>query len=74
MNNALMFGGYEWIIILFFMLIFTLLPIILLIDLLRMPSSGNAKLIWVIILIFLPFLGPILYLAMGRKTVKENQQ
>ncbi|MGB0837438.1 MAG: PLDc N-terminal domain-containing protein [Flavobacteriaceae bacterium] len=73
MNNTLMLGGYEWIIILFFLLVIILLPLILLIDLLKIPSTGNAKLIWLIILIFLPFIGSILYLIMGRTAVKQNK-
>lgn len=39
-----------------------------LVDLLTSDFSGsNTKLIWIIIVIFLPFIGSILYLSIGRK-------
>jgi choline-glycine betaine transporter len=73
MNNALFLGGYELILILFFSLLFFLLPIYFLVDLLRINSSSNSKLIWVIILIALPILGSILYVAIGKKAIIEGK-
>ena len=51
-------------IISFFALI---LPIICLISILKHEFKNNDKLIWVIIVIFIPFLGSLLYLLIGRK-------
>ncbi|WP_442795149.1 PLDc N-terminal domain-containing protein [Pelobium manganitolerans] len=44
-----------------------ILPIICLISVLRHDFKNNDKLIWVIIIVFIPFLGSILYLLIGRK-------
>jgi hypothetical protein len=57
-------GMFEMIII--------FIPMILwlwaLIDVLRSNfSDGTTKLIWLIVVIFIPFLGSVLYLALGRK-------
>lgn len=39
-----------------------------LVDAIQNPSlDGNARLIWVLVIIFLPFIGSILYLVIGRK-------
>ncbi len=56
-------GGFEVLIVLFFTFIF---PIIALVDLLTSSFEGNTKLIWVIVVIFLPFIGSILYFVIGR--------
>ncbi len=37
-----------------------------LVDILRKPSSGSTKIIWVLVILFLPCLGSILYFAIGR--------
>lgn len=50
-----------------FSLIALALPIICLISILTSKFKDNDKLIWVIILIFIPYLGSILYLIIGRK-------
>lgn len=74
MDHLLLFlggiGGLELIII----FLFLALPIILwlwaLIDCVKREFRGNDKLIWVLIIIFLPLIGSILYLAIGRKQRK----
>ncbi len=37
------------------------------VDILKSDFKGNNKLIWLIAIIFVPFLGPIAYLFIGRK-------
>jgi len=59
-------GPFQILIILFALSIFAILPLIALIDILRNEFTGSNKLIWVVVSIFLPFLGPILYFAIGR--------
>ena len=41
--------------------------LIALVDILRHDFKGNDKLIWILVIIFVPFLGPILYFLIGRK-------
>lgn len=80
MINTLLFIGGIGIVELFILLIFLALPALLwlwaIIDLLtsRFKDSTN-KLIWAIIIIFLPVLGSILYLLIGRgQKVKPDYQ
>jgi hypothetical protein len=58
------FGLMVWQIILFVTLFFWLFCVI---DVLRSSFNGNDKLIWVLVLLFVPLLGPFLYLFIGRK-------
>jgi hypothetical protein len=68
-------GAGELLIIFFF-----LTPIILwvaaLIDLLTSKFQGSNKIVWLIVIIFLPVLGVILYFIIGRgqKISKNNSQ
>ena len=48
------------------MLIVIALPVIALISILRNEFKNHDKLIWVLVVLFLPFLGPILYFIIGR--------
>ena len=57
------FGLMIWQIILFVTLFFWLFCVI---DVLRSSFNGNDKLIWVLVLLFVPVLGPFLYLFIGR--------
>ena len=60
-------GGLEWLIILGVIFIVFILPIWALIDIIRSQfQEPNNKLIWVLVVLLLPFLGSILYLAIGR--------
>lgn len=57
-------GGIGWLVVLggFF-----LFPLIMLIDVVRSSfRDPNDKLIWVLIILFLPFFGALLYLIIGR--------
>lgn len=51
------------------LLVLLVVPIwvIALVDILRNDFKGNDKLIWLLAVIFVPFLGPILYFILGRK-------
>ena len=60
------FFGLGWFMILIIIGMALLLPLVALIDIVRNDFDGNNKLLWVLIVIFLPFLGSILYFAIGR--------
>ncbi len=45
-----------------------LLPLFALIDILRNEFTGYNKIIWVIVVIFFPYLGSILYFILGNET------
>lgn len=51
--------------ILIIALLFLLIPLIALVDVLRNEFTDSNKLIWVLLIIFLPFLGALLYLLIG---------
>jgi len=48
------------------MIIAIILPILALISILKSEFKGNDKLIWVLVTLFLPFFGSILYVIIGR--------
>lgn len=61
-----MIGVYELTVLIFLFLIF--LPfIIAFIDILKSEFSGNNKIVWLLAVIFVPFIGAIAYLIIGRK-------
>lgn len=61
-----MIGIYELAILIFLLLIF--LPfIIAFIDILKSDFSGNNKIVWLLAVIFVPFIGAVAYLIIGRK-------
>jgi pilus assembly protein TadC len=63
LNNlsvGLMFWQLFLIIILFFW-------IFCIVDVLRNSFNGNNKLVWILVLLFLPLLGPFFYFFIGRK-------
>ncbi len=57
-------GPWEIILILI-ILVGLLLPLFALISILRNEFTGSNKLIWVVIVLLLPFLGSILYFIIG---------
>ncbi|MVM31830.1 hypothetical protein GO755_17410 [Spirosoma sp. HMF4905] len=60
-------GPLEIAIFLLALILGFLLPIIALVDIIRSEFKGtNDKLIWVIIVLFLNFLGALLYFFIGR--------
>lgn len=60
-----MFGLIEIIIILTIPLV--IMPLVALINLLKNQFTGNDKLIWLLVILFLPLIGWILYFAIGKK-------
>lgn len=44
-----------------------LLPLLALISILRNDFRGNDKLVWILVILFIPYLGAILYFLIGRK-------
>ncbi len=61
------FGGTETLLILLLIALPGLLWLWALIDLLK-SSFGNSinKLVWLIVIVFIPVIGPLLYLLIGR--------
>ena len=61
-------GVSELIIIVFFIIAPAALIVWAIVDLFKRNSSSDTnKLIWVLIIVFVPFLGAIVYLAAGRR-------
>ena len=54
-------------------LLAVLLPILCLVSILKHQFNNNDKLIWVLVVIFVPIFGSILYLTMGRKRRLEKK-
>lgn len=65
MNLSFIFGG-GIIITLAVVLFIFLFPLIALVDVLTSQFQGNDKLLWVIVILLLPFLGAFLYFIIGR--------
>jgi hypothetical protein len=65
--------GLPELIVLF--VLFVPIWLIAFVDILRNDFKGNNKLIWLLAVIFVPFLGPICYFFIGRKqkTGSKNQ-
>jgi len=71
-NNALLFIGNIGLVEILLLLLIAGAPLILLIwaavDLLSSKFENSVeKLIWLVAIVFVPFLGAILYLVIGRK-------
>jgi len=60
-----MLGVQELIVIC--LIFWPVIALIALIDILKNEFKGNDKLIWVLVVLFFPGLGSLLYLIMGRK-------
>ena len=63
-----MFGnlGTGELILILFVLLPTILWIVALVDILKSEFQGYNKLIWVVVVIFLPIIGSILYFIIGK--------
>jgi hypothetical protein len=61
-----LFGGGILITLLVIVFIF-LIPLFALISALTGDFQGNEKILWVLIILFLPFLGSLLYFLIGIK-------
>ena len=60
------FGMGGILSILLIILFIALFPLFALIDVLTGRFEGNDKIVWVLLIIFLPFLGALLYFLFGR--------
>jgi len=58
-------GPWQLVIILAIGLLLFLLPVIALVDIIRSDFNGNDKIIFTLIVLFLPFLGSIIYFLIG---------
>jgi hypothetical protein len=65
MTFLFFFGGGLLITLMVILFIF-LIPLIALISVVMNQFNGNEKIMWVVIIIFLPFLGSLLYFLIGR--------
>ena len=65
MTFLFLFGG-GLIITILVILFIILFPLFALISVLTNQFQGNEKIMWVLIIIFLPFLGSLLYFLIGR--------
>lgn len=65
MTTLFLFGGGLFITLAVIIFII-LLPLMALISVLTNEFQGNDKIMWVLIIIFLPFLGSVLYFLIGR--------
>ncbi|MFI5187180.1 MAG: PLDc N-terminal domain-containing protein [Chitinophagales bacterium] len=61
-----LFAGIGLMMSIFIILCVCFLWFIALVDILRSDFRGNDKVVWVIVVIFFPFLGSILYFLIGR--------
>ncbi len=60
------FGVGGVLSILFIVFFIALFPLLALIDVATGRFEGNDKIVWVLLIIFLPFLGALLYFLIGR--------
>ena len=58
-------GGGEFVFI-FIILFVPILIISALVDILKNEFNGNNKIVWILVVLFLPFLGSLLYFGIGR--------
>ena len=58
-------GGGEFLFI-FIILFIPILIISALVDILRNEFKGNNKIVWILVVLFLPLLGSLLYFGIGR--------
>ena len=58
--------GAGILLTVFIILFIILLPLLALISVLMNDFHGNDKVMWVVIIIFLPFLGSLVYFLIGR--------
>lgn len=65
-------GAGEIKIFLILGLLVFIFPLIALVDILKSKFEGDSKLIWVIVVVFLPIMGSILYFLIGRNQKIKN--
>lgn len=57
-------GVMFWIL---FMLFIVLLPLIALVSIIGNRFAPNVKLLWILVILCIPFIGSVLYFTVGRK-------
>jgi len=60
-------GGFEWLFLMLIGLGFVFLFVYCLVDVLKSEFNGVNKLVWLLAIFFLPLLGSILYIFIGKK-------
>jgi hypothetical protein len=74
MNFLLFIGPFELLMVPVLVILFLLFPLLALISILKNEFPGSDKVIWVLLVIFLPFLGSFLYFIIGRpKRIQERR-
>ncbi len=68
-----MFLGAWQIILILVALIMLLFPVFALISILKNDFKNNDKIVWVLVTLFLPFFGPLLYFIIGRPKRLKKQ-
>ena len=63
---TLALGSFQILLIVLGGLLILLFPLMALISVLKNDFPGNDKIIWVLVIIFLPFFGSLLYFMVGR--------
>lgn len=58
-------GATEILLILFLLFFMMLFPLIAIISILKNRFKDNDKIVWTLVVIFLPIIGPILYFIIG---------
>lgn len=73
MNLEINFAFGIWQLIIIIIAVCCLLfPVLALISILKNDFNGNDKIIWVLVVLFLPFFGTILYFLLGRPKRIKN--
>jgi hypothetical protein len=62
-----MLGTAELVVLFIYFILPASLLVISLVDILKNNFEGYNKIVWVLVVIFLPVIGPILYLIIGKK-------
>jgi len=65
--TLLAMAGIGIVGLIILVLLFLLLPLIALVDVLMNEFTGSNKIIWVVLILFLPFLGAFLYFLVGTR-------
>ena len=65
-------GSQEVILLVLILMLFAIpvLWIVALIDILKSEFEGNNKIIWILVTVFIPLIGSILYFTIGSKQKK----
>jgi len=70
---TLAIGTFQILLIVLGGLLVLLFPLMALVSVLKNDFPGNDKIIWVLVIIFLPFFGSLLYFMVGRSRQIKRQ-